>query len=164
MKKLTIVRHGKSSWEYDLSDIERPLKKRGITDIKAVSKEFKIKYLQPEVVFSSPAKRALETSNIFLKNIDFSYENRHVSSQIYDFGGKNLISFIKSIDNKYKHVMIFGHNHAMTYFINTYGNMYIDNLPTSGLAIFEFDIASWKDLKPGKTIEILIPKNLRRNS
>ena len=57
--------------------------------------------------------------------------------------------------------MIFGHNYAMTYFTNTYGDIYIDNLPTRGLVVSEFDIDNWKDLKPGRTVEIIIPKNLR---
>lgn len=161
MKNLTIIRHAKSSWKHDVGDLERPIKKRGIADIVTVSKEFKIKHLHPEVVFSSPAKRALDTCNIFLKNIEFSYENVHISSQIYDFGGNTLIRFIKSIDNKYNNVMLFGHNHALTYFVNTYGDRFIDNLPTSGLVVFEFDIDSWEDLKPGKIMELLIPKNLR---
>lgn len=161
MKKLIIVRHGKSSWKHDVSDIERPLKKRGIADVISVSTEYKALGLNPEVVFSSPAKRALETCNIFLKNADFSYENVSISPEIYDFGGHNLIGFVKSLDDKFKHVMIFGHNYAMTYFINTYGNKPMDNLSTSGLAIIEFDINTWKDLKPGKTIKILLPKDLQ---
>ncbi len=85
MKNLTIIRHAKSSWKHDIGDLDRPIKKRGIADIVTVSKEFKIKHLHPEVVFSSPAKRALDTCNIFLKNIEFSYENVNISSQIYDF-------------------------------------------------------------------------------
>ena len=161
MKTITIVRHAKSSWKYDVSDIERPLKNRGIADVITVSEDFKRKYSHPEVVFSSPAKRAFDTCNIFLEKIDFSYKNLHISSQLYDFSGNNLIDFIKSLDDDFNNVMIFGHNHAMTHFVNTYGDNYIDNLPTSGLAIFEFDIDNWKDLKPGKTIEIIIPKNLR---
>ncbi|GAH24763.1 unnamed protein product, partial [marine sediment metagenome] len=33
MKTLYIVRHAKSSWEYDgIKDIDRPLKQRGIED------------------------------------------------------------------------------------------------------------------------------------
>lgn len=161
MKKLIIIRHSKSSWKHDVSDIERPLKSRGISDIEAVSKEFKIFGLTPEVVFSSPAKRANDTCKYFLKKLDFSYIKASISSQLYDFSGTNLINFIKSIDNNYKNVMIFGHNNAMTSFTNTYGDIYIDNLPTSGLVVFEFDINSWKDLKPGKTLKIIIPKDLR---
>ncbi len=32
MKNLYLVRHAKSSWEYDLTDHERPLNKRGFKD------------------------------------------------------------------------------------------------------------------------------------
>ncbi len=49
----------------------------------------------------------------------------------------------------------------MTNFVNTYGYIYVDNLPTSGLVVIEFDIDAWEDLKSGRTIEIIIPKNLR---
>ena len=161
MKKLIVVRHAKSSWKHNVRDIDRPIKNRGITDITAVSKEYKIKYLHPEIVFSSPARRALDTCNIFLKHIEFSYNNVIISPEIYDFGGNSLTDFIKSIDDTYNNVMLFGHNHALTYFVNTYGDNYIDNLPTSGLVIFEFDIDTWKDLKPGKIIDLIIAENLR---
>lgn len=161
MKKLTIIRHGKSSWNYDVSDMDRPLKKRGIADVIVISKEYNALGMTPEAVFSSPAKRTYTTCNIFLKKSDFSYIKTSISKQLYDFSGNNLTNFIKSIDNNYNNVMIFGHNHALTYFTNTYGDIYIENLPTSGLAVFEFDIDDWKDLKPGKTVKIIIPKNLR---
>ena len=161
MKKLIVVRHAKSSWKHNIRDLDRPIKNRGITDITVVSKEFKRKYVHPDVVFSSPARRALDTCNIFLKHIEFSYNNAIISPEIYDFGGNSLINFIKSIDNTYNNVMLFGHNHALTYFVNTYGDNYIDNLPTSGLVIFEFDIDIWEDLKPGKIKDIIIAKNLR---
>lgn len=161
MKILTIVRHGKSSWNHDVSDLDRPLKKRGIADVTRVSKEYVSDGLIPEAVFSSPAKRAFDTCNIFLNRKEFSYIKVNVFPQLYDFAGNNLINFIKSLDDKYQHVMIFGHNYAMTNFVNTYGDVFIDNFPTSGLAVFEFDIEYWKDLKPGKTITLLLPKDLR---
>ena len=37
MKKLILVRHGKSSWEYSVSDRDRPLSERGINDALLVS-------------------------------------------------------------------------------------------------------------------------------
>ena len=40
MKTLYIVRHAKSSWEYDgIKDIDRPLKKRGINDAYLISSD-----------------------------------------------------------------------------------------------------------------------------
>ena len=41
MNKLVIVRHAKSSWEYNLEDYQRPLKSRGIEDANLVSDKFK---------------------------------------------------------------------------------------------------------------------------
>lgn len=161
MKTLIIVRHAKSSWKYDVSDINRPLKASGINDAKLVSNKFILNNYKPEAVFSSPANRAFETCKIFTENMDFSYKNVHISDQLYDFGGNKVISFIKSLEKNYDSIMIFGHNHALTAITNTYGDKEIDNLPTSGLVIIKFEIEFWKDIKKGKTQLILLPRDLK---
>ena len=55
MKELIFVRHGKSSWKYDVGDRERPLKSRGISDAKLVSQVFKNQNVGIDAIFSSPA-------------------------------------------------------------------------------------------------------------
>ena len=57
--------------------------------------------------------------------------------------------------------MLFGHNYAITAFVNTYGDKYIDNVPTSGLVAIEFDMDHWNELKPGKTLITLFPRDLK---
>lgn len=163
MKKLILMRHAKSSWEFDVGDMDRPLKKRGITDANLVSINFKKQNLRPDFIFSSPANRALSTCKIFLKNLGISLEKLKIISELYDFGGRNVVDFIKSSNDNYHSIMIFGHNHAFTSIVNTYGDSYIDNVPTSGLVVLEIDITRWQDFKPGKTINILFPKLLRAN-
>ena len=37
MKKLVLLRHAKSSWEYHVEDYDRPLSEKGINDINKVS-------------------------------------------------------------------------------------------------------------------------------
>ena len=161
MKKIVFVRHAKSSWKYDVGDVDRPLKKRGIIDSGLVSKKFEGSGVRPEAVFSSPAKRAFETCKIFVRNLNIIEENVRINEGLYDFGGQNVVQFIKSISDNYKTVMIFGHNHALTSIVNTYGNVYIDNLPTSGLVVIEFDIENWIDLKQGKTVNTILPRDLK---
>lgn len=161
MKKIVFVRHAKSSWEYEVNDIDRPLRKRGISDAGLVSIEFTNLGLVPEIVFSSTAKRALETCNIFMDNMSISFEKVGIHDQLYDFGGQKVISFIKSIDNNYNNIMIFGHNHALTSIVNAYGNKYIDNFPTSGLVVIEFDIEYWNDLQQGQTLQMIFPRDLK---
>ena len=68
MKTLYIVRHAKSSWEYEsIKDIDRPLKKRGINDAHLMSNLLVKKINRPDLLLSSSANRALHTN--FLTNI-----------------------------------------------------------------------------------------------
>ncbi|WP_316931456.1 SixA phosphatase family protein [Psychroserpens sp. Hel_I_66] len=102
MKTLILVRHAKSSWEYDVSDKKRPLKKRGKSDAKLVSKRFQQKSITPDFVFSSPANRALTTCRIFSKVLNLNENTLKIEEELYDFGGESVINFIKTIDKKIK--------------------------------------------------------------
>ncbi|EDP70047.1 putative phosphohistidine phosphatase, SixA [Flavobacteriales bacterium ALC-1] len=162
MKTIILVRHGKSSWEYDVIDRERPLKSRGINDAKLVANQIlKRNVIMPNTIFSSPANRALSTCKIFVGLFGLSENSINVVDELYDFGGENVINFIKNLPNDYNEIMIFGHNHAFTSISNIFGSIYIDNLPTSGLVKLNFNIDNWKDLKKGTTEFIIIPKELK---
>ena len=163
MKNIIFVRHAKSSWKYDVLDTERPLKSRGIVDITNVSNEFKINNLHVDAVFSSYAKRALDTCEMFLETLGMSSNIIEITKNLYDFAGYQVVSFIKQLDNSLDTVMIFGHNHALTSIVNTYGSDCIDNVPTSGLVMIEFNIESWLDFKKGITTLVLFPKDLKPN-
>ncbi|WP_179335130.1 SixA phosphatase family protein [Winogradskyella costae] len=161
MKTITLVRHGKSSWEYDVIDHDRPLKQRGIEDSKRVVKDLKKRGYVPNAIFSSSANRALSTCEIFMDGLNLSKNQVIIDEKLYDFDGRNVIEFIKGLSSELKEVMIFGHNHAFTSISNIFGDTLIDNLPTSGLIKLNFDIEDWKDLKQGTTEFIIIPKDLR---
>ena len=149
MKTLVLIRHGKSSWEYDVSDRERPLKNRGINDIALVSKAFETENFQIDRIFSSPANRALSTSKLFMSHLELNTDLLEIVEDLYDFGGQNVIQFLRSLDNHYNNVIIFGHNHAFTSICNIFGDQYIDNLPTSGLVMIEFDTNTWDSIEKG---------------
>jgi len=161
MKTLVLIRHGKSSWKYPVKDIDRPLKSRGISDAKLVANEFLKANFVPDLVVSSPAKRALDICRIFVKKMGISDELIKINPTIYDFEGGQTADFIKSLDNSCQNVMLFGHNYAFTSLVNQFGNRYIDNLPTSGLVKINFDVDMWKDVKKGITELIILPKDLR---
>ena len=161
MKKLVLMRHGKSSWEFNVRDEKRPLKSRGKRDAELVALEFLKNSEIPHKIFSSPAKRTLDTCKIFTKCVGTPIENVKVIDELYDFGGSSVINFIKNLPDTVEYAMLFGHNHAFTSICNVYGSKSIDNLPTSGLAILEFDIDLWTQLKKGKTKTIITPKSLR---
>ncbi|WP_228851870.1 SixA phosphatase family protein [Aegicerativicinus sediminis] len=161
MKILVLVRHAKSSWEHDVTDIKRPLKGRGVNDAKLVSQRFKEEDFMPERVFSSPANRAFSTCKIFMDTLGVGIEEVTVDHKLYDFSGENILGFIKSMDNKIESAMIFGHNFALTNLVNSLGSQYIGNFPTSGLAKIHFDIDTWENISKGSTNLLLKPKDLK---
>ena len=50
MKKLILIRHAKSSWEFNTSDLKRPLSERGINDAEIMSKVLKNLSIEIDVV------------------------------------------------------------------------------------------------------------------
>ncbi len=161
MKRLTLVRHGKSSWEENLPDDKRPLQKRGENDGELVSKTFKSFLSKPLLIWSSPAIRALETAKIFKRNLNIADEDFIVINSLYTFNVNDLFNQIKNCDNNIDNLMIFGHNPATTNLVNLLGDTYVDNVPTTGLTMFDFKTDSWEKIENGKTILSLFPKNLR---
>ena len=162
MKTIILTRHGKSSWEHNVGDAKRPLKSRGKSDAKLVANQYITTNNLPERIFSSPAKRALETCEIFTKVFNLSKNSISIDDNLYDFGGENVIHFIKNLSDEISSAMLFGHNHAFTSIANIYGDKFIDNLPTSGLVKLNFEIDNWQDLKKGTTEIIIIPKELKQ--
>jgi len=161
MKKLILVRHAKSSWEYDVIDHERPLKKRGYDDANLVAEYLKKEKLNIDLVLSSDAVRTKTTANVFIENLDIDSTKLHLDHQLYDFSGENFIKTIKSCDDTVNTLMVFGHNHAITWFVNTYGSQLIDNVPTSGVVVVCFNIKKWNELHSGETLQTIFPKDLK---
>lgn len=160
-KKITLVRHAKSSWKHDVTDKERPLAKRGINDANLVSQHVKKDFVQPDAVFTSPANRALTTCGIFSSNLNIPDHKIKIFDELYDFSGESVIRFIKSLNNDYNNIMIFGHNHAFTSISNIFGDKFIDNLPTSGFVTIKFDTDKWESIDKGQIELIGFPKHLK---
>lgn len=161
MKSIVFVRHAKSSWDYEVSDLNRPLSRRGFTDATLVSNAFGTYNFIPDAIYSSSANRARTTCQIFMDNLDLEIDLLTIDEKLYDFGGDKVLRFIKSLDNSLGKVMIFGHNYAFTTLANTLGDISVDNLPTSGLVMIDSEISQWKDLIRGKTKVILKPKDFK---
>ncbi|WP_026934912.1 SixA phosphatase family protein [Christiangramia echinicola] len=161
MKRLILVRHGKSSWDNNLPDHKRPLKKRAYNDAEVVLNTFQ-NFHQPGALFwSSYAVRAHETAKLFKERLNIADVDFKVKEDLYTFNQNELLSEIKSCDDSRDKLIVFGHNPAMTILVNSLGDKKMDNLPTTGLCVIDFQVDSWKDIRQGKTILTLLPKNLR---
>ncbi len=147
MKKLYLVRHGKSSWKHEgVMDMDRPLKIRGIKDAYRASVWLMEQGDRPDLIISSPAIRALHTALIFSKNLEHCSSELRMEEAIYNASSKDLFHVVKDLDDKLNSVMIFGHNPAIIDFINLCINDRIDNVPTTGIVCLKLREANWKNI------------------
>ncbi len=147
MKRIIIARHAKSDWSYpDLADIDRPLKDRGVRDAYTMAGRLKKLKVVPDLILSSPATRAIHTALIHARELDFNMNNLKIVPEIYHAGTDNLLRLIRTLDQAFHSAMIFGHNPAFTDLANHFLPTPVDNVPTSGLVILDFQATSWKEV------------------
>ena len=161
MKTLYLVRHAKSSWdEPGLGDLERPLNKRGKSDAPKMGKLLNERGEIPEMMISSPAKRAFSTAKRIAEEVDYPSKKIEKDEALYMADTDDFLSVIQSAPDSVNKLMLYGHNYGITYFANHISASDIDNIPTCGVVRIDFDAESWKEIdnKKGKLIFFEYPK------
>lgn len=150
MKLLHIVRHAKSSWDDStLDDFDRPLNDRGNRDAPRMAKRLKESGIHPDLLLTSPAKRALTTCLMMAKVLMIPPENIKQEERLYHADEDQILAILKKVNDHCSSVMVFGHNPGLTEFVNQLMNESIFNIPTCGVAACELKIKSWSELDWG---------------
>ena len=150
-KTLHIVRHGKSSWDFEnISDIDRPLSTRGINNAYLMAKKLSERKVKPGLLISSPANRALYTAIIFSRVMKLQYEKVRIEELIYMGYSDDILEMLGQQDNKLSDILIFGHNPTFTALANQLMTSNIDNIPTAGIVSLTFNVDSWEDIRNTK--------------
>ena len=154
MKTLFLVRHAKASHDdSSLTDRERPLSERGIHDAPEMGKRLAKRHVRPDLMLSSPARRALTTARLVASQVGYDLEDIVVEDRLYAARVDELLSVIRKLDNKIERVMLFGHNPEFSQLAGHLSGEVI-NMPTCAVAEFGFDTPSWSDvgaLKPARS-------------
>ena len=150
MKELTLVRHAKSSWkDRDLADFDRLLNARGKSDAPLMGRRLAARGRRPDLVLSSPAKRALATLKKIAQEVGFSERDIVTDNRAYEADARELLFLVREIDDVHHDVLLCGHNPGLTDFSNLISNCIIDNIPTCGVVSIRFPVESWRDVMPG---------------
>ena len=163
MKKLFVVRHAKSSWDFpDLDDFSRPLNKRGKKNAPEMGKRMAKQGIKPDAIISSSAKRALSTARRIATELGFPRNRIVKEDQFYHGSNQDVIEIIQHVNDNINTLMIFGHNPGLTDLVNYLSDANISNIPTCGVAEIDFDIMTWKLLgaKKGRLAKFDFPKKV----
>jgi len=167
MKKLFIVRHAKSSWDYpELDDYDRPLNKRGKKNAPEMGKRLAIRNVKPDMILASPAKRAFATAKRIAEEISFPTKKIQREPLFYHGSVQNMIDVLKNVDDKIGTLMMFGHNPGLTDLANVLTGSDIYNIPTCGVVEIEFNVDSWRKIgkNVGESVLFDYPKNSTASS
>ena len=161
MRTLLIMRHAKSSWDNpEISDFDRPLNSRGLNAAPFMGNLIYTNHLTPDLIISSPAKRAKQTA-ILVKETAEIAEKIEFQEQIYEASPTTLLYLVSQISNKYKSILLVGHNPGLEGFIRILTSE-IETMPTAAVAKINLEITNWDEIKAncGKLELIMRPRDL----
>ncbi len=162
MKTLYILRHAKSSWDdAALSDFERPLNERGLKAAPLVGGVMKKKQFQPELILSSPARRAEQTAALIKQSAGIGGAIQF-DERIYEASPARLLEVISEQDEKIASVMLVGHNPGLEGLLKFLTGE-LQPMPTAALAIVDLEIDKWSGINSSKgNLRMLIrPKEIQ---
>ncbi len=162
-RTLFLVRHAKSSWlNPQLSDFERPLNDRGMTNAPFMGEFMRKQKLVPTLIVSSPATRARQTAELFKEGGHFDAEI-HFDPRIYEASTMTLGEVISEFPDRFEKVLLVGHNPGMEGFVRFVSER-DEPIPTAAVAVVDLDLKHWNDIHAGCCTlrQIYRPKELTR--
>jgi len=130
---LVLIRHAKSDWSANASDLERPLNKRGRRQAPE-SGRWLAENLQPiELAVVSPAQRARSTWDLVAAELS-DPPPVTVDDRAYTFDARGLMSIIRDLADDLGTVALTGHNPAMEELAGHLTGGWVA-MPTSSLAV-----------------------------
>lgn len=162
MKTLLILRHAKSSWKNDaLSDHERPLNKRGQRAAPRMGQLIYEEDLVPEIILSSTANRAVETTELVTEFSGFAGEILYLD-EFYHGWPSDYIEVLRNLPDDLNVVMVVGHNPGAEALLETLTGE-TEPMPTGALAYLNLPINFWNQISDeteGELLNVWRPREL----
>jgi phosphohistidine phosphatase len=147
MKTLYLLRHAKSSWNFDeLSDQERPLNDRGRSDAPHMGQALLKRDIRLDLVVSSPAVRALSTAVLVARELSYPHNKIVVEPGIYGADVDELVAIIQALPDTAESVMLVGHNPTITETANALSPSSLNEMPTAAVVCLRFDCEQWEEV------------------
>lgn len=170
MKKLILVRHGKSSWaDPDLDDHDRPLNDRGRRASPVIARWLEAREHLPDLTLCSSSLRTKETAALMIEAVP-AIPPPIVEPGLYHASPDQMRARIATIPDTASAAMLVGHNPGLSALARKLAGGDIrprcarafQNFPTAAAAVFAFDVAHWAEIAyhSGDFVDFARPKEL----
>ena len=169
MKRLTILRHAKSSWgNPDADDFDRPLNGRGWKAARQIGRELKKKDFRFDLVLASRATRVRETIEAVGEQFDLPAPVQFEQG-MYLASCASLLSFVQEMPENVGRPLLIGHNPGLQQLLLklTCGGHPLrerirDGYPTAAVAVVDLAVETWREVESGcgEPVELILPREL----
>src|SRR6476646_2400726 len=146
----------------DCSEVDTALPDRGRRDAPKMGKRLAKRDVKPDLILSSPARRALTTAEIIAKKLNYKRKdivvddrlyaaavhgllNVVVDDRLYAAAVHGLLNVIHGLGDKLERVLLFGHNPELAELAHRLSGE-ITHMPTCAVAEFTFNTKSWSKI------------------
>jgi len=153
-RELILMRHGKSDWDQQVEDFQRPLKERGRRGAEQLGQWLLEQHWLPDRVVSSPAQRAIHTAQMAVQAMGMDNRSIVQERRIYAARVEDLLQVLAEVPAEAQRVLLVGHNPGFEdlteYLVGEEIPLPKDGklLPTASLAHLQMP-DDWNDLPSG---------------
>lgn len=118
--------------------------------------------IRPDVIISSPAKRANSTAVFFAKSFGIETADIRIAEVIYEALMSDILQLINGLSQEIDTVMLFGHNPTFTNLANYFSPDFIPNVPTCGILQVEANTNNWTQFnnQTARLVKTYFPKEV----
>jgi phosphohistidine phosphatase len=145
MKSLLLMRHAKTVRDNPmLRDYDRPLDERGRADAPRMGARVKAAGILPNLIVSSPARRARETVEAFITATHIDLKPQF-DDTIYGATCAELMQLVRSLPDISNCTLLVGHNPGMEELLGRLTSSYLQ-MPPAACACLEIQAEHWQDV------------------
>lgn len=168
MKRLTLLRHAKSSWNHgDLSDFERPLNGRGRRAAPLMGRYLAERWGRQDCIVSSPATRAITTARAICQELQQDETEILILPPIYLAPPEVLLSVLQALDDEDQTALLVGHNPGISELSRLLcPEAPESDVPTCAAITLALPIGRWPQISAGSAqlLDYQTPKRLKRST
>ncbi|MDA0684870.1 MAG: histidine phosphatase family protein [Bacteroidetes bacterium] len=162
LKRIFLLRHGKSDWKTGDMDHGRPLASRGRRDADMIGQLMAGRDWNPELVLCSTAARTRQTIDRVSTSAGWTDPTIVYHDELYLAAPESVLRMIQSIQEEVSSVLVVGHQP----FTSIVASFLLDGLmldvPTACLVVVDCPATSWTEVGvlPGRLIDHILPRTL----
>ena len=156
MKRLTLMRHGDARWQdVTLSDMERPLNRRGVSAAESMARRLQELELVPDLVLTSPARRTKQTAEIVARELSLPARRVLSEDALYLASAADMLKTVQASGPRVAHLLVVAHNPGVSELVRQLvpegGG---GGLGTAALCSIAFEVAHWSAISAASVKDV----------